>query len=998
MRWRFAAVAGLALAAVALLLPASALGVAQIGDSSDGLADLDVRVTSIAPTAAQEDMAASLGATSVSWNRFGTPQSLVKHGGYLARGIEAANAVGAARAFLTDNLALFRLEGLDGLELYRDSLLAGNVGHAVTFRQTFGGLAAGTDGLVTVGVKGSASAGWDVAYVSSSLTGETGLSGGAEISAKDAWLRAARNAHVNVSASDVIAIKDNPGWQTFAADGLMGAQNVRAAAFPTVRGGAVPAFEALVVDVNKMIGYRTFVDARDGSILARYDVTHNASDGQGLTGGSGGQTSSLVETFAFSGEVPTVEAACGPMHGPYVVGPGVRALDGFAAAANPLNDMVLYLFRDGVEVLHADTLFSPEQFHYEPAGGVPPGNYTVQVCDFDNAGTPSDPDTPWSEPNEYSGTLTIDDTPAPAPYIARWKVFPNSPPLPPLEQDPWNHPSTDTRQIWCWVQATGCDYVVGNLASRVPWDYNAKTRTPTFTTMGNNARTATSWVNDLLPSPPQYSPTSPGRDYSFPWTNSWNQTDCARVANPVPGAVWDDAAAVTNLFVAHNRMHDWAYHLGFTERNWNAQDFNFGMTDIAFENDPIIGDAQSGALTTTRDNANMITFPDGVASITNMYFWQPIAGFYAPCVDGDFGMDVIGHEYGHMIENRMEGKGSNRTGFHAGAMGESAGDLFGVEYLNSNGFGPVADEHPQSAGAYDTGNKLRAIRNYAMSMPYFGAAPAPSQQLTVNALNFSDIGYDVTETQVHADGEIWSATQYEIKQTLIEKYNAQFPYSDVGLRRACNDSGMPASSCPGNRRWIQLYFDMMLLAPANLSMLDGRDAMLAADVMRFGGANQRELWGVYAHRGFGVNSFTTNQCANEVPTGNPCAGAGHTTANIDTNPTPDFSSPHHASTTVTFDVRSRPGGGSIPARVYVGHYERDVSPIADTDPATTPPATDPPGRGWQGINLDNVADMIPGTYEFFVHAAGYGHHRFRETISGNNRQIIIQLPTNFASK
>ena len=61
-----------------------------------------------------------------------------------------------------------------------------------------------------------------------------------------------------------------------------------------------------------------------------------------------------------------------------------------------------------------------------------------------------------------------------------------------------------------------------------------------------------------------------------------------------------------------------------------------------------------------------------------MYLWQPIAGaFYSPCVDGDYDMAVIGHEYGHMIENRMIGKGGTRDGHHAGAMGESNGDLNG---------------------------------------------------------------------------------------------------------------------------------------------------------------------------------------------------------------------------------------------------------------------------------------------------------------------------------
>ena len=47
--------------------------------------------------------------------------------------------------------------------------------------------------------------------------------------------------------------------------------------------------------------------------------------------------------------------------------------------------------------------------------------------------------------------------------------------------------------------------------------------------------------------------------------------------------------------MAHNRMHDWSYHLGFTERNWNAQDYNFGLTERRQENDPILGDVQAGA-------------------------------------------------------------------------------------------------------------------------------------------------------------------------------------------------------------------------------------------------------------------------------------------------------------------------------------------------------------------------------------------------------------------
>ena len=93
-------------------------------------------------------------------------------------------------------------------------------------------------------------------------------------------------------------------------------------------------------------------------------------------------------------------------------------------------------------------------------------------------------------------------------------------------------------------------------------------------------------------------PVSATRDYSYPWTNSWNNDQCEPTPNGPPGATWDDSAATVNLFVAHNRVHDFSYFLGFTEQNWNAQDYNFGLTERSQENDPIIGDVQSGGLTT----------------------------------------------------------------------------------------------------------------------------------------------------------------------------------------------------------------------------------------------------------------------------------------------------------------------------------------------------------------------------------------------------------------
>jgi extracellular elastinolytic metalloproteinase len=618
-------------------------------------------------------------------------------------------------------------------------------------------------------------------------------------------------------------------------------------------------------------------------------------------------------------------------------------------------------------LIEADTLFSPESFRYAPDGGVPPGDYFVQVCDFPGGGG-------FASPRTYTGTVTIDDTPAPPPYWARWEVFPANPPLATNSMFPWVHPSTDTRQTWCWRSAPGCDLVVGNLASRAPWDYNAQTNATTYTTSGNNNKAATSWANGSAPSPPQYMPVSnPARDYTFSWTNDWNTRQCLRASPEAPGSTYDDAAATVNLFAMHNRMHDFSYYLGFTEENWNAQASNFGLTESWQEGDPLIGDVQSGVSVGSRDNANMATMPDGNSSITNMYMWQPIAGsFYAPCVDGDYDQGVIGHEFTHMIENRMIGKGSSRSGFHAGSMGEGVADLVSIEYLYENSFVPTGGEDPFAAGAYATGNKEHGIRNYVMNYPRTGAFPTPSTYPHVNPLNFSDIGYDTPGNEVHSDGEIWVAVNNTVRQALIDKYNGSFPAGDKALQAKCANGVLPSENCPGNRRWIQLLIDSFLLDPTAPTMLDARNSILAADVMRYGGANQKEIWDAFAKRGFGA------------------AAAVHATTVNDTNPVPDFGSLVAANTAVTFDIRAKTADSpAVVGAVYVGHYEKQVTPIADTNPATVNAGID--------VNRDAVASFAPGEYEFLVVAKGYGAYRFSAKLQGAARTLSVEMPINWAS-
>jgi hypothetical protein len=478
-------------------------------------------------------------------------------------------------------------------------------------------------------------------------------------------------------------------------------------------------------------------------------------------------------------------------------------------------------------------------------------------------------------------------------------------------------------------------------------------------------------------------PVSAARDYSFPWTNDWNNRQCQRAATETPGSVYDDSAAATNLFVMHNRMHDFSYFLGFTEQNWNGQSGNFGNTEAWQEGDPLIGDVQSGAQTATRDNANMSTLPDGASSVTNMYFWQPIAGsFYAPCVDGDYDQGVIGHEFGHMIENRMIGKGNGRLGFHAGAMGEAFGDLVSTEYLRENNYTPTDGEDPFATGTYATGNKEHGIRNYVMNWARTGDFPTPSTFPHVDPLNFSDVGYDVAGNEVHSDGEIWVATNNSVRRALIDKYNDNFPASDAGLQAQCAAGELPSQNCPGNRRWIQLVFDAMLIDPTAPTMIDARNSMLAADVMRYGGANQVEIWRAFAERGLGGNAFL-----NPAPAAaNRCTG----TPVQDCDPVPDFSSPVEGNVNVTFDIHEHaPGNASVVGKVYVGQFEGRASQIADTDPATT--------NSGSVINLDDSAHFVPGRYDFLVVAKGHGAFRFSANLKGAAQTLDVRMPVNLAS-
>jgi hypothetical protein len=258
-----------------------------------------------------------------------------------------------------------------------------------------------------------------------------------------------------------------------------------------------------------------------------------------------------------------------------------------------------------------------------------------------------------------------------------------------------------------------------------------------------------------------------------------------------------------------------------------------------------------------------------------------------------------------------------------------------------------------------------------------GQFPQPGQNPDTDPLNYGDFGFDLTGPEVHADGEIWVAVQMDLRDLFLQRYPSSGADEDV----ACVRGQRPSAGCPGDRRWIQDYYDAMVLMPRRPTMIDARDAMLAADQARFGGANLDLLWQGFAMRGFGRFQSTVDAS--------------------DTDPVPDFSSPLADNATLNFSADSKSTEVPVSARIYVGDYQARSTQVADTDPVTV-----------GAVNLDNTAQFVPNGagsltgnnprweyYNFTAVAPGYGIVRFRvkSLQAGETRNVTIHFAPNFAS-
>ena len=303
----------------------------------------------------------------------------------------------------------------------------------------------------------------------------------------------------------------------------------------------------------------------------------------------------------------------------------------------------------------------------------------------------------------------------------------------------------------------------------------------------------------------------------------------------------------------------------FGFKSLNAQ--NEGAVAVIMVNnvagDPIVmgGGTSGGAVTIP---VFMIDNIDGEAIISELGSASingTISGEnVAPMIDGDLDNGIVAHEYGHGISNRLTGGPSAASCLQNDEqMGEGWSDWVGLMLTIEPG---------------DQGSDIRGIGTFATGEPTNGVGIRPAPYSTSFAIN--DYTYANTNSgvsQPHGIGFVWATMLWDLNWRLIEEYGFD---SDL-----YNGTG-------GNNIAMQLVIDGMKLQTCSPGFVDGRDAILQADVLAYGGENKCLIWDVFANRGLGEsadqgssNNRSDQTEAFDIPAS--CEGLGTNENSLDNN-------------------------------------------------------------------------------------------------------------------
>ena len=348
-----------------------------------------------------------------------------------------------------------------------------------------------------------------------------------------------------------------------------------------------------------------------------------------------------------------------------------------------------------------------------------------------------------------------------------------------------------------------------------------------------------------------------------------------------------EAASITNTFYWTNVYHDILYQYGFDEAAGNFQTNNYGHGGLG--TDQVEADAQDGSGV---NNANFGTPPDGTSGRMQMYIFN----ITNPNRDGDLDPEVIVHELGHGLSNRLTGGPANAGGLQtlqSRGMGEGWSDYWSLALLQKPG---------------DTATTARPVGNYVLGLPASGGGVRRypyDVDMQVNPQTIGDYNTDTSgggSPEVHNTGELWVDALWDMHWNLINKYGFS---PDLYYGNG------------GNNLAIRLVVDAMKIQPANPTFAEARDAILKADMLLNGGIDLPQIWNAFARRGMGLSfnsgvnsSATVVKPATDVP--NFLAVTAVAPAGLTEGTT---------YTDITVATISDPNGGGQPTSAYTARVD-----------------------------------------------------------------------------
>jgi len=368
----------------------------------------------------------------------------------------------------------------------------------------------------------------------------------------------------------------------------------------------------------------------------------------------------------------------------------------------------------------------------------------------------------------------------------------------------------------------------------------------------------------------------------------WNSLDTASLHINTPGAITGDYAALEGVFSAFNRLAvqapitgniiqvnddiNPATHLGcgtgfsnsvagkialidrgscnYTLKVKNAQ--VAGAIAVIMVNNaagpPIVMGGDDATITIP---AIMISQTDGATLKANLASLNGTLNNKGEDLDGALDNGVMAHEYTHGISNRLTGGPANADCLlNAEQMGEGWSDFMALMVTTDWSTAAVTDgPKKRSLGTYVAGQVATGpgIRHY----PY-------STDKTINKWTYDSVAVS-TGGEVHAIGEIWCATLWDMAWNIIQQ---------EGI------SGDIYHGTKGNNMALQLVIEGMKLQPCSPGFVDGRDAILKADSLLYNYSHKCAIWKAFAGRGIGKsasqgssNSYLDQTSATDLPSG-----------------------------------------------------------------------------------------------------------------------------------